>query len=94
MTLDFNLRLSCKYVSSITTTFRKMLPAAEYAHYLKRLITLFKSEKGPIFEIFAQNFAYLLGLGARTQNDSLQQKNTSASAFQKLLEIHSRILCR
>lgn len=49
-----------------------MLPAAEYAHYLKRLITLFKAEKGPIFEIFAQNFAYLLGLGARTQNDSLQ----------------------
>ncbi len=71
ISLEFNLRLSCKYVSSITTTFRKMLPAAEYAQYLKRLITLFKAEKGPIFEIFAQNFAYLLGLGARTQNYSL-----------------------
>ena len=68
MTLEFNLRLSCKYVSSITSTFRKMLPAAEYARYLKRLITLLKAEKGPIFETFAQNFAFLLGLGSKPQN--------------------------
>jgi hypothetical protein len=67
-----------------------MLPASEYAAYLSRLITLFKAETGPMFEIFANNFVYLIGLGSKIQNKSSQEIRTATTAFQRLMETKSR----
>jgi len=45
----FSLKLPCLFVRSITATFKKLLPAAEFKDFISELISLFESKAGPMF---------------------------------------------
>ena len=61
-TLIFSLRIDCKYVSAIVTTFEKILPLSDYLQFIFRFVKLYTKEKGEPLKVFVDNFYALIGV--------------------------------
>lgn len=63
-TLLLSLRIDCKYVSAIISSFEKILPLLDYLQFISRVVKLFTKENGELIKVFVDNFYALVGIKA------------------------------